>query len=454
MFCKTCGNQIPDDSRFCGNCGAPAGQTSATQAGQTPGGPAGGVIPPPPRAQYLPPGASLPPPPVKPDRTTLWIAVSAAAIILIAAGIAIPLIVRANGDSTSSTSSVTTATTVVSVTTVSSEPPTTTPATTPETTVTTASGGTAWAEVDIPGGPWAADDVAVSDKAVLLRTSSGTTSKLEAVMLDSGDVIELTEAEAMWGMDIDGDVAVWWEGAAFDDVNALWTEQHIYSFHLPDGPSNEIVAGGAVSMGSPQVALPYVTWVESAPWAASPDEYWTERILMAQVDSGGAPTGAVTEMVPMALAFALGDSGWQYTLSRTCLAWENADAAAGYDAGTSVIEIDTDSQASVGASAWQPSLWQHTLLYSDGGLKITDLSVGGTHDFAPEGYYPTAGPDFAVYYRMVDSGTEIVARAYDGSYEQVLGTNPDPPWFCPPISVSPGYIAFTIGSDVHLFKWS
>jgi hypothetical protein len=262
-------------------------------------------------------------------------------------------------------------------------------------------------------------------------------------------------AEGMWGMDIDGDVAVWWEGAAFDDPTAMWTEQHIYSFHLPDGPRTEIVAGGAaVRIGSPQVALPYVTWVESAPWAAGPpDEFWTERILMAQVDDSGAPTGAATEMVPMALAFALGDSGWQYSLSRTCLAWENGDAAGG-DVGTNAIEIETDSYGSIGANAWRPSLWQHTLVYYDNGLKITDLSAGGVHDFASDGDFATAGPDFAAYYRMVDGGTEIVARAYDGSYEQVLGTNPDPPWFCPPISVSPGYIAFTIGNNVHLFRWS
>lgn len=385
----------------------------------------------------------------------MWIVISAAVVILAAAGIAIPLLVRANGDDTSSTTgSVTTATTVVSGTTVSTAPPSTTPVTSPETTTTTAGGGTEWAEVDIPGGPWTANDVAVSDEAVLLNTSTGTTSKLTAVMLDSGDVIELTEAEAMWGMDIDGDVAVWWEGAAFDDAAARWTEQHIYSFHLPDGPRNEITAGGAGSIGSPQVALPYVTWVESAPWADSPDEYWAERILMAQVDSNGAPAGAVTEMVPIALASMLGDSGWQYSLSRTCLAWENGDAAGG-DVGTSVIEIDTDTHGSIGAEAWRPSLWRHTLVYYDNGLKITDLSVGGTHSFADDGDFPTAGPDFAAYYRMVDGGgTEIVARAYDGSYEQVLGTNPDPPWFCLPISVSPGYIAFTTGNEVHLFKWS
>ncbi len=378
---------------------------------------------------------------------------SAAVVVLAAAGIIIPLALRDKGGDTSSTTGSVTTTVVASTT--SSEPPTSTaPVTSTETTSTTAAAADEWVEVDIPGGPWTASDVAVSDEAVLLNTSTDTESRLTAVMLDSGDVIELTAAEAMWGMDIDGDVAVWWEGAAFDDVAGMWTEQHIYSFHLPDGPRSEITAGAGVRIGSPQVALPYVTWVESAPWAVSPDEYWTERILMTRVNGSGAPTGGVTEMVPMALAFAMGDSGWQYSLSRTCLAWENGDAAAGDDPGTNVIEIDTDSHGSIGDNAWQPSLWQHTLVYSDDGLKITDLSVGGVHDFAPGGYFPTAGPDFATYYRMVGAGTEIVARAYNGSYEQVLGINPDQPWFCPPISVSPSYIAFVIGDEVHLFKWS
>jgi hypothetical protein len=456
MFCSACGNQIPDDSLFCGNCGAPANPASAAPTGQTPSGPAGGGISTPPRAQYVPPRGPFPPPPVRPDRTTLWIALSAAVIILAAAGIAIPLLVRANGDDTSSTTgSVTTATTVVSSTTVSSEPSSSTESvTSSETTATTAAGGDEWVEAEIPDGPWTADEVAVSDEAVLLRTSTGTEARLTAVMLDSGDVIELTVAEAMWGMDIDGDVAVWWEGAAFDDITSMWTEQHIYSFHLPDGPRTEITAGGAVNIGSPQVALPYVTWVERKPWADNPDEYEAERILMTNVNDSGVPTGSATEMVPLALAFIMGDSGWYYSLSRTCLAWENGDAAAGYDTGISATEIDTDSHGSIGPDSWQPSLWQHTLVYYDDGLKITDLSAGGTHDFAPDGNYPAAGPDFAAYYRMVDGGTEIVVRAYDGSYEQVLGTSPDPPWFCPPISVSSGYIAFTIGTEVHLFRWS
>jgi hypothetical protein len=54
---------------------------------------------------------------------------------------------------------------------------------------------------------------------------------------------------------------------------------------------------------------------------------------------------------------------------------------------------------------------------------------------------------------MASAGSEIVARSYDGVHEQVLGVNPDPPWFCPPLSVSRHHVAFTIGTDVHLFEW-
>jgi hypothetical protein len=452
MFCASCGSQMPDDSSFCGNCGAQIGQAaSAATGGGTPARPA---------AQYIPPRQPFPTPPVKPDRTGLWIALSAAALIIVAAAIAIPLLVRdKGGDGTSSTTgglttTVTTAvagTTATSAATVSTAPPTTAA----PTTATTAPPAPAdeWVEADIPGGPWKAYDVAVSDEALLLGSSTATGSRLVAVMLGSGDVIELTEADAAFGADIDGHVAVWWEANGWDDAAQAWSEQHIYSFHLPDGPRTEISAGGGVTMSMPQVALPYITWVEGEPWADNPTEFQAERILMGRLDDNGAPTGAMTTVVPLALANTMGDAGWAYSLSSTCLAWQHATAAGGLDPGTHVLEIDTESHGHIGSDAWWPSLWQHTLVYVEGGLKFTDLSAGGIHDFAAAGDFPCAGPTFAAFYRMADSGTEIVVKDYNGTYEQVLGVNPDPPWFCPAIAVSESYIAFIVGTDVHLVKW-
>jgi hypothetical protein len=296
--------------------------------------------------------------------------------------------------------------------------------------------------------------VAVSDEAVLLSSSTATGSKLTAVMLDTGDVIELAEAEALWNMDIDGDVAVWWEGNAWDDGSSTWSDQRIYTFKLPDGPPVEVVDGSGSNINMPQIARPWVTWVNTMPWVDNPDEYYAERIEMARVDDDGAPTGAATVAVPLATAFAMGDSSWQYSLSHLMLAWENADAGAGYEAGTHVMEIELGTQGHIDDDAWRPSLWDTTLVYYKDGLWFTDLAAGGHHDLAADGDFATAGPDFAAYYRMAAGGSEIVVRAYDGSYEQVLGTNPDPPWFCPPISVSENYVAFTIGTDVYLFHWS
>jgi hypothetical protein len=464
MFCTSCGAQMPDDSRFCGNCGSVVSQSQTPSADQTAVSEKAGGVATPSRAQYVPPGARYPGPPVKPDRTVLWVALAIVGVVVIAAAIAIPLLLRGEGDNgetaltgTSFEGSTTVSTAAPGTTATSQPPATTSPSVTePPTTATTAppdDGPAGWGEVEVPGGPWTANEVAVSDDAVLLSTPTGTGVRLVAVMLGSGNVIELTESDAAGGIDIHGTVAVWWEADNWDDAAQRWTEQHIYSFHLPDGPRTEITDGGGARIGWPQVAVPWLTWVESAPWPPNPEEMWSERIMLVRVDDNGVPTGAPIEQVPLALASVLGDSGWAYSLSRTCLAWENMSADAGYDEGAHVDELDTSDHAFLGPGAWRPSVWQHTVVYSDGGLKRQDLSVGGTDDFAAEGDFPTAGPDFAAFYRLTDSGSDIVVRAYDGSYEQVLGTNPDPPWFCPPISVSEHYVAFIIAGEVHLLRF-
>jgi len=471
MFCTACGSQIPDDSRFCGNCGAPAEKGSASGADQSSTPPAEGGTPTQSRAQYVPPGAPPPPgeapptgappppPPPKPDRTATWIALSAVVVILAAAAIAIPLLARAgkSDETTSTTESVaaTTTTTVAPTTTASTSGPTSTspPTTASATTTTTTAPSDEWVEVDIPGGPWEAYDVAVSDDALLLSTSTPTGSRLVAVMLESGDIIELAEADAQYGIDIYEDVAVWWEGNTWDDVAQRWTDQHIYAFRLPDGPLSEIAAGGTASLGMPQVALPWVSWVESTPWPADP-ELVAHRIMLARVNDNGAPAGAATALVPLALANIMGDSSWHYSLSRTVVGWETHLPADGYDRGTHVLEIDTASHGHIGEDAWRPSLWQHTLVYWEDGLWFTDLSAGGISDLDAQGYLGTAGPGFAAYYRVTGAGVEIVAQAYDGSHEQVLGVTTDPPWFLAPISVSPGHAAFVVGNEVHLFRWS
>jgi zinc-ribbon domain len=457
MFCSTCGSQIPDTSRFCAVCGATV-DPSLTAAG-------GAGAPAQPAPQYVPPRQASSQPPVKPDRTAMWIAIGAAAVILIVAAIALPLLlIDRNEDDTagSTTGSVTTtvttevvATTVPETTATTAAPPTTSPPTTvaPTTTTLGVPGDSAgnWTEIVVPGGPWEANGVAVSEDALLLQTSSAGGFKLSAVMFGSGDVIEISEADALWSFDIDGSVAVWWEGNAWDDAAQRYADQHIYTMHLPDGPTTEIVGGPP--LGGAQIALPWVTWVEGEPWVDNPAEYQAFRIIAQRVDDNGVKVGTPREYVSLALAFMLGDSGWQYSVSNLYLTWEHALAAGGYEAGTHVLELETEDHGLISATAWRPSLWQDILAYSDSGLKYTRLSAGGTHDLDPAGEYPTAGPTFVAYYRLAGAGSEIVAKGYNGNHEQVLGTNPDPPWWCPAIAVSERHIAFTIGTEVHLFEW-
>jgi hypothetical protein len=399
--------------------------------------------------QYIPPGRSPTPPPSGSDRVLLWAGGILAALAIIAAAIAIPLLLRGGDDTSAVASTTTTASAAFSATTTSSAATSTTATPGP---VGDSSGS--WVEVSVPGGPWVANDVAVSEDALLLQTGTDSPYRLSALMLDGGDVITLTDADALWGVDIDGLLAVWWEGTGWDAVTQTYAEQHIYSYLLPGGPKTLVAGAGAGDrMGMPQIARPWVTWVLSAPWADNPTEYLSERIMYARVDDSGSPIGTAGELVPSALAFALGDSGWQYSLSSTRVAWEHAANAEGYDLGTHVMGMDLSGHELVGGDAWRPSLWDDVLVYWDSGLKMTDLGSGGTRDIDPSGDYATAGPTFAAYYRPGGAGSYAVARGYGGAYEQTLGEQALPPYWCPVISVSEHHIAFTVENSVRLFEW-
>jgi hypothetical protein len=433
MNCGSCGSPIPDSVHFCVKCGAPVEQARVA----------------PPRVQYIPPGKPGTPPPTGPDRMLLWAGVALAALVVIAAAIAIPLLLRSgNGDTAAGNA------------TTSSPAASNTTSTSLAATSTTAAPGPvgdsagAWAEVPVTGGPWSAQEVAVSEEALLIVTQAGAASRLSALMLDSDDVITLSESDALGGVDIDGRLAVWWEGAGWDATTETYAEQYIDSYLLPSGPENLLAEGAAGDrMGMPQVARPWVTWVLSAPWADNPTEYLSERIMYARVGESGAPVGAAGELVPSALALALGDSGWQYGLSSTRVTWEHGVTAEGYDLGTHVMRVDLGGHQSIGQDAWRPSLWNDTLVYWDGGLKMTDLTSGGTRDLDPSGDFATAGPTFAAYYRPGGVGSLLVARGYSAAHEQILDEMEQPPYFCPVISVSASHIAYVFENQVHLFEW-
>lgn len=399
----------------------------------------------------------MPPPPKKPglDRTLLWVGITAAVVLVVALAVIIPLSLRGDGGgnvvSTTVGSSVDTSTETTSTlipTTTTTEAPTTT---VPEAGPVGDSSG-AWVELSVPSGPWAAQEVAISGDTLLIVTTAPMGYKLSAVRLDSGEVIALGQSQALFGIDLDGDIAVWWEGSGYDADAQTYASQFIKSCALSTGTTDTLAHGGSARLAAPQVALPWVAWVQSEPWVDDP-EYWLESIMGIRVDDNGAPVGSAVAMVPEALAFALGDSSWQYSLSSTRLAWETHDAIGEYERGTHVIHTDLSGDVWSGSTAWRPSLWGDLLIYQDGSLKLSDLSSGDTRVITPSGDFAAAGPTFAVFYKPTSPGSALVALGYAGLHEQLLDELSQPPYFCPPISVTDEYIAYAFEDEVHVFKW-
>lgn len=406
--------------------------------------------------QYIPPEEATPPPPKRPglDRTLLWVGIASAIVLVAALAVIIPLSLSGDGGedvvSTTTTSGAGTTSTLAS---------TTTTTTTTEATTTTVPGpgpvgdsSGAWVELSVPGGPWAAQEIAISGDTLLIVTTAPMGYKLSAVRLGSGEVIALGQSQALFGIDLDGDVAVWWEGSGYDADTQTYASQFIKSCLLSTGATDTLTHGGSARLAAPQVALPWVAWVRSEPWTDDP-EYWLESIMGMRVDDSGTPVGTAVTMVPAALAFALGDSSWQYSLSSTHLAWETHDAVGGYERGTHVMRTDLSDHDWVGPEAWRPSLWGDLLIYQDGNLKLDDPSSADTQSIDPSGDFATAGPTFAAYYIPTSSGSSLVVRGYTGQHQQTLDELSQPPYFCPPISVTDEYVAYAFEGEVHVFTW-
>jgi hypothetical protein len=448
MDCGYCGRPVPDGLRFCPACGAPVGQKpqdqqTLSQTSVRPATPGGQQ-----RVQYLSPDETRSRPPKGPNRTLFWIGVAAAAVLVIVLAVLIPILVTGGGDDSGLTTTTAGVTTTLAVT-------TTTLAVTTTTAVAGPVGDSAgsWVEVSVPGGPWKATEVAISEEVLLIVTSSGSVNKLSAMMLGSGQVIQLSQSQAISGLDVEGRLAVWWEASGWDAATQTYAHQYIKSCLLPTGTKNVVSESTTSRLGLPQVALPLVTWVISEPWADNPDEYMNQRIVGNRVNDRGAPIGAADPLVPSALALTLGDSGWQYSLSGTRVAWENSVDNAGFGPGTHVMKTDGSGHQALGAEAWRPSLWGDLLLYQDGSLKVRDLGTGDTRTIDPSGDFATAGPSFAAYYKPGTAGSLLVVRGYGGAHEQTLGELNQPPYFCPAISVSATHIAYAFEEQIRVFAW-
>ncbi len=396
---------------------------------------------------------------------SVWIVIALVGIVVIALAIALPLVLL-RGDDThatdtvvSSTVPVTTPTTTAPTTTKTTEPPTT--ETTQAPTTTTAppaadipgdSAGT-WAETTISGIEQSVYAVEVSDDALLFQTG-GEAGGLYAYLFDSGQTVVLpTGSGNLWGADIDGSLVVWSEADAMDPGSNV----HVYAYRLPEGPRREVVSGAGVSYA--QVAGGVITWTESRPWDAEPDE-WDEHIIKGvSVDESGEPLGAPVTLVDggSAIGSILGDSIWMYSLSEGFLAWEQHTDAGAIPRGLYVMDLGEMQPRPLGSEAWAPSLSSNRVVFTMDGIRYADFD-GATKTLDGAGDFATAAPTFATYFRPTAGGDgttwAVVTKGYTGAYEQVLlNDTGDPPWFLPPIAASAHHIAFCFDGTVHLFTW-
>jgi len=470
MFCRHCGKQIADDARFCEFCGAGVGAPGGPPAGATQD-----LVPPPPSP--VPPGGyggygghGAPPPPPKRSRTGLWIGIAVAAAVIVAAAVAIPLLVLGDDDESAGTTTTTTradtttSTAAETTTTASAGSSTTTKvsASTTSTTVPTGPAGDsegAWVAVPTPALPPEAQvsSTAVSEEALLIRTLQGDGYALYGYLFDTETLVELPVGAAeCWGEDLDGLLAVWWEGDFDEDTYEPFND-HVYAYLLPDGPRVQ-VTGNDRHPFYPQVAGSRVAWTESEPWKANPEEYSAQSIHAVDVDPGGRPVGEPLELVSTAPAFIMGDSLWVYSLSDTHLAWENQAPHGTFNTGSYVIGIADDSMPQkVGRESWQPSLFDSTVVYRDEALMMMDLATMDAQTLDIEGDFATAGPTYAAYFRSreVDENWsyEMLTRGYATGQENVLATTTLVPYFSPAIAVSATRVAAVVDDVLTVSVW-
>ena len=434
MFCKNCGNQSPDGAGYCGRCGAPL---------------------------YQPPQGGPP----KKDRRGLWIGVAVAAVIVIAAVVTMTLLLLRDGDDQSTTGTTrvakTTTTTVhtASSATSSSTSSTTSNSTSTSTTVVGGAPGDSpgkWVEMSLLPLPEGAYSVKVSDDTLLIETNSGSGYGLIAYPLGSDVYITVPiSGKVPADADIGGQVVVWRDGAE-DDNFYDYVDTSVRAYLLPSGPAIDI-ARGQNTVTSPQVDGRWISWAEHEPSDFNPEEYWYEHIFLQEIDASGTPTGTPAEFVSSAPAYKFGDSGWYYSMSEGYVAWEEAVPTRASDAGSYACAMDEGAMPQkLGGEAWRPSLGGSTVLYWDGRLMATDLAAQRTWELDSMGDYATAAPTYAVYARPSATSEElyeIVARGYQGAYEQVLVTTPQDPYFMTPFAVSGSHIAVLLDDGLHVYEW-
>jgi hypothetical protein len=312
-----------------------------------------------------------------------------------------------------------------------------------------------WVEIEDSAFPEGAFAVAVSDEALLIDAEVGDGYALYAYMFDTGTIVELPiDATDFYDEDIEGNLAVWWEGDYQEDTDEYLNER-VCAYLLPDGPKVYVTEEGRAPY-YPQVAGQWLTWAEAIPWEENPDEYSFVKIYGVEVNENGEPEGDPAELVSGATSYSLGDSTWKYSLSGTHLAWENATAVESSEPGLYTMDFGRFQPTLLGTEAWRPSLSDDTVVYYGDGLMAKNLSTDETWQIDPLGDFATAGPTFAAYYRAVEgdeTSYKIVVRGFITGFEQVLGEQSEAPWMSPFIAASANHVALIVEGTVHLFEW-
>ena len=397
----------------------------------------------------------------------MWAAIACVGIVVIALAVALPLIFLRGGDA--DTVSTTVASTSTSVTTPPTSASTTETTEGATTTTEAATTTTAKADSSIPGdsaGAWSAVDVAglslnvnevaVSDDALLFRTAADTgPGSIYAYIFASGKTVQLPTGGTTIGyMDVDGALAVWWEAEGAD----VTANAHIYAYHLPDGPKVEVASGAGVTY--PHVKGRLITWADGKPLASDPTNWYDYVIKAAAVDAQGQPTGAPTTLVDAgsAIASSTGDTSWYYSLSDGFIAWEQQYGSGAIGPGTYMMDLGEMQPWRVDPDAWRPSLYKNRVVFTRNGVETAQFGSKNAVTLDASADFATAAPTYAAFFRpkVAGSGTAwaVVARGYNGKYEQVLLDDAgSPPWLLSPIAASAHRIAFAFGGKLQLFSW-
>ncbi|NLO27316.1 MAG: zinc ribbon domain-containing protein [Actinobacteria bacterium] len=466
MFCMHCGKEIADDARFCESCGASVETRDSAQAAapRSPGPP---PVPTPPGGDGGYGGYGAPPPP-KRNRTGLWIGIAVAVAIVVAAAAAIPLLLLGgDDDSTTVVTGVTTTTSTAGAETTTTAPvgSSTTAAVSTSTSSPAVAVGPAgdsegaWVAVPIPELPVDAlvMSAAVSEEALLIRTMREDEYWLYGYLFDTGTLVELPIGAAQcWGEDLDGLLAVWWEGDFDQDTYEPYND-HVIAYLLPNGPRVQVTDDDRDPF-YPQVAGSRITWTEAEPWETNPEEYSDQRIYAVDMDAAGRPAGEPLQLVSTATAFTFGDSVWTYSLSASHLTWENDAPHGVFETGSYMLDLADDSMPrKLGRESWRASLFGDIVVYWDEVLMMMDLTTMATHTIDINGDFATAGPTYAAYFRSRETGEnasyEILTRGYTTGLEHVLATTTVVPYFSPAIATSATRVTAVIDDALHLFEW-